>query len=197
MAMEKRNRTPSVDMESLLIGAAEAILEHEGPDALSVRRIARFAGVAPMGVYNHFASKAGIIDALFCRGFERLEVAMASITTRDPLEAILEGGRRYRQLGLDHPAAYQLMFLRAVPGFDPSVHARATAERAFGAFVVLVERAMDAEVLTRDDSVLSAQIIWSGLHGWVALEISQISFVDDHEGGAERLANVILRGLRP
>jgi AcrR family transcriptional regulator len=195
--MEKRTRTPSVDMESMLIRAAETLLEQEGPDALSVRRIARFAGVAPMGLYNHFASKAGIVDALFCRGFERLEAAMASITTSDPLEAILEGGRRYRRLGLDHPASYQLMFLRAMPGFDPSAHARATAERAFGAFVVLVERAMDAEVLTRDNPSLSAQIIWSGLHGWVALEISEISFVDDREGGAEQLAEVMLRGLRP
>ena len=59
-------------MESALLDAASELLEQEGPDALSVRRIAAAAGVAPMGVYNHFASKFGIIDALFMDGFGRL-----------------------------------------------------------------------------------------------------------------------------
>jgi AcrR family transcriptional regulator len=56
MTKEARTRTPSVAMEAALLEAAAGILETEGPDALSVRRIAATAGVAPMGVYNHFKS---------------------------------------------------------------------------------------------------------------------------------------------
>ena len=59
-------------MEAALLASAADILETEGPDALSVRRIAAAAHVAPMGVYNHFDSKSGIIEALFIQGFERL-----------------------------------------------------------------------------------------------------------------------------
>src|SRR5580658_151668 len=108
-------------MEAGLLEAASELLEREGPDALSVRRIAAAAGVAPMGVYNHFASKSGIIEALFIQGFERLGEAMVTLgDIADPLEALLEGGRRYRDLARAHPMAYRLMFAEAVSGFEPS-----------------------------------------------------------------------------
>ena len=74
-----------------------------------------------MGVYNHFDSKNGIIEALFIQGFERLSAALTTIADiEDPDEALREGGRRYRALALAHPSVYQLMFLRTVPGFEPS-----------------------------------------------------------------------------
>ena len=79
-------------MEAALLASAADLLETEGPDGLSVRRIAAAAGVAPMGVYNHFESKFGIVEALFVQGFERLAEAMAA--TRDiddPIEALREG----------------------------------------------------------------------------------------------------------
>ena len=65
-------------MEAALLASAAEILETEGPDGLSVRRIAAAAHVAPMGVYNHFDSKYGIVEALFIQGFERLGEAMAT-----------------------------------------------------------------------------------------------------------------------
>ena len=57
-------------MEGALLTSASEILETEGPDALSVRRIAAAASVAPMGVYNHFESKFGIVEALYVQGFD-------------------------------------------------------------------------------------------------------------------------------
>ncbi len=72
-----------------LLASAADILETEGPDGLSVRRIAAAADVAPMGVYNHFESKFGIVEALFVQGFERLGEAMATIADiEDPYEAL-------------------------------------------------------------------------------------------------------------
>src|ERR1700684_11776 len=93
-----RTRTPSAGMEDALLASASEILEQEGPDGLSVRRIAAAAGVAPMGVYNHFESKFGIIEALFVQGFERLGEAIAATRDiEDPYEALREGGRRDRE----------------------------------------------------------------------------------------------------
>src|SRR5580698_11163567 len=116
-----RTRTPSAGMEAALLASASDILESEGPDGLSVRRIAAAAGVAPMGVYNHFDSKNGIIEALFVQGFERLREALTTIADiADPYEALREAGRRYRTLAQAHPMVYQLMFLRTLPGYEPS-----------------------------------------------------------------------------
>jgi AcrR family transcriptional regulator len=185
-------------MEVALLTSAADILESEGPDALSVRRIAAAANVAPMGVYNHFDSKNGIIDALFIQGFERLRDALAGIADiQDPYEALREGGRRYRALALAHPMAYQLMFMRTVPGYEPSEHAFECAARAFDALVAAVQRAMAAGVLADASPTETAQVIWANVHGWVSLELQGIGFVDDEEAGFERGCVALLDGLRP
>jgi AcrR family transcriptional regulator len=185
-------------MEAALVEAASGLLEREGPDALSVRRIAADAGVAPMGVYNHFHSKAGIVDALFVEGFKRLGEAMITLgDVEDPLEALIEGGRRYRALALAHPMAYQVMFLRAVPGYEPSEAAKTIATRAFDGLAAVVHRAMRAGLIEERDPALAAQVIWAGIHGWVSLELCGIGFVEDEDAGAELMCAVMLEGLRP
>jgi AcrR family transcriptional regulator len=185
-------------MESALLAAALELLEAEGPEALSVRRIAAAAGVAPMGVYNHFSSKAGIIEALFVEGFRRLGEAMVTLNEIiDPMEALLEGGRRYRALALAHPMVYRLLFLRAVPGFEPSDEALVVAARGFDGLVAVVDRGMAAGLIAPGDPEMTAQIIWSSVHGWVSLELCGIGFVDDPDTGADLLCATMVAGLRP
>ena len=185
-------------MEAALLASAAEILETEGPDGLSVRRIAAAADVAPMGVYNHFESKFGIVEALFIQGFERLGEALAAIADiQDPYEALREGGRRYRALALAHPMVYQVMFLRAVPGFEPSDHALEVAARAFDSLVAAVQRAMAAGVIADASPTETAQLIWASIHGWVSLELLGIGFVEDQDAGFDRVCTSLLRGLRP
>ncbi len=185
-------------MEEALLAAAAEILETEGPDGLSVRRIAAAAHVAPMGVYNHFESKFGIIEALFIQGFERLSEAMATVADiQDPYEALREAGRRYRALALAHPMVYQVMFLRAVPGFEPSIEALEIAARAFDSLVAAVQRAMAADVIAESSPAETAQLIWAAIHGWVSLELLGMGFVEDQDAGFDRVCRSLLRGLRP
>ena len=194
----RRTRTPSAGMESALLASAAEILETEGPDGLSVRRIAAAAHVAPMGVYNHFDSKFGIVEALFVDGFQRLRDALATIADiPDPYEALREGGRRYRALALAHPMVYQVMFLRAVPGFEPSDHALEMAARAFDSLVAAVQRAMAAGVIADASPSETAHVIWASIHGWVSLELLGIGFVEDQDAGFDRVCASLLRGLRP
>jgi AcrR family transcriptional regulator len=185
-------------MEAALLASATDILETEGPDGLSVRRIAAAAHVAPMGVYNHFESKFGIVEALFIQGFERLGEAMATIADiQDPYEALREAGRRYRALALAHPMVYQVMFLRAVPGFEPGTDALEIAARAFDSLVAAVQRAMAAGVIVDSSPAETAQLIWASIHGWVSLELLGIGFVEDQAAGYDRVCTSLLRGLRP
>lgn len=199
MTKRPRTRTPSAGIEAALLQAAADILESEGPDALSVRRIAAAAGVAPMGVYNHFESKSGIIEALFIQGFERLSEALQAVAdVQDPYEALREGGRRYRALALEHPMVYQLMFLRAVPGFEPSDHAFEIAGDAFANLAAAVQRAMAAGVIAEGVPSETAQLIWSSIHGWVSLELMGMTgFVEDQEAGFDRVCSTMLDGLSP
>ncbi len=185
-------------MELALLNSAAEILETEGPDGLSVRRIAAAANVAPMGVYNHFESKFGIVEALFIQGFHRLGVEMAAMARiDDPAEALREGARRYRALALAHPMAYQVMFLRAVPGFEPSDNALGRCTETFDSLVAAVQRAMEAGLIAEAPPTETAQLIWATIHGWVSLELLGIGFVEDQEAGYEHLCEALLRGLRP
>ena len=198
MTKSPRTRTPSADMEAALLNSATEILETEGPDGLSVRRIAAAAGVAPMGVYNHFESKFGIIEALWVQGFERLRDAMDSIgDILDPYEALRECGRRYRALALANPMVYQIMFLRPVPGFEPSEQVIDVAAQAFGALVTAVERAMAAGVIAEGAPADTAHIIWSNVHGWVSLELMGMGTLEEQDAVYDQACSAVLRGLRP
>jgi AcrR family transcriptional regulator len=185
-------------MEAALLSSAADLLETEGPDSLSVRRIAAAANVAPMGVYNHFESKFGIVEALFIQGFERLGAELATMAQiDDPADALREGALRYRALALAHPMAYQVMFLRAVPGFEPSDRALDNCTGTFESLVTAVQRGMDTGVIAAGPPTETAQLIWATIHGWVSLELLGIGFVEDQDAGYDRLCDALLRGLRP
>lgn len=196
MPHSSRSRTPSASIESRLLDAAEEILEKEGPDGLSVRRIAALAEVAPMGVYNHFNAKSGIIDALFIRGFMRLGEAFDTLAAiADPREALVESGRRYRRLALEHPMSYRLMFLSAVPGYLPSAEASKVATEAFAGLVSACKRAVDAGVVRANDPAVIAQILWATSHGWVSLQICGLAFVEDVDADISTLNDAIWSGI--
>ncbi len=202
MGKKPRTRTPSTGMEAALLEAAANLLDSEGPDALSVRRIAAAAGVAPMGVYNHFESKFGIIDALFIQGFQRLGEALdESAQIHDPYDALRDCGRRYRDLALAHPMVYQIMFLRAVPGFEPSPRAVEVAAAAFSSLVSAVERGIAAGVIADEAPPFeTARCIWAGIHGWMALEIMGVGDpqkLEEQARGYERVCRSMLAGLSP
>jgi AcrR family transcriptional regulator len=196
--MATRHRTPSQALEPAILEAAEALLEETGPGALSVRRIAERAGVAPMGLYTRFDGKFGVIDALFQEGFTALGATMREhAADPDPLAGFRGAGIAYRVLALAHPARYGLMFLHAVPGHTPSDEAVATADDAFRALVEVVSRCIDAGDLVAGDAVEIAQQVWAACHGWVSLELGGINFAEDQDGGYERLLDALVTGLAP
>ncbi len=185
--------------EALLTSAAE-ILEAEGPDALSVRRIATAAGVAPMGVYNHFDSKNGIIEALFIQGFERLRATLARgdcrhcrIPTKRCAKAAAATGPS------PSPTPWRTGSCSCARSL-PSSRARPRSRSPLGAFdslVAAVVRAMAAGVLAVGPPTETAQVIWSSIHGWVSLELAGMGFVEDQDAGFELGCRSLLRGLRP
>ena len=194
--MVVRHRTPSQEVEPAILAAAEALLDEGGPEALSVRRIAERACVAPMGLYSRFDGKQGVVDALFTEGFAALASTIRSTRENpDAVGAFRDAGLAYRALAKAHPARYQVMFLRAVPGFEPSEPARLAAGDAFLALVEALQRGIDAGGFSRGDAAELAQQVWATCHGWVALELCGINFVEDLDAGYGRLLDLVLRGL--
>jgi AcrR family transcriptional regulator len=191
-----RQRTPALEVRDALLRAARELLDERGPDALAVRDIATRAGVAPMGVYNRFGSKDGILNALLQQGFDELAAAVTvTPDSEQPLRTIATGCANYRAFALANPAMYRLMFDFPVPGLYSSASARAAAHAAFDRLVDAVRLGIATTHIQPGEPYEIAQRIWAACHGAVSLELRNIGFVSDHTTHYTALIDTILRGI--
>jgi AcrR family transcriptional regulator len=188
-------RTPSRDVSSALVDAAEAVLVRDGPEALTVRAVATEAGVAPMGVYNRFGNKDGLVEAILIRGFNGLRDAVASHGELDPLERLRASGERYRLFALANQQHYAAMFGGSLSSGEPGPQLLDCAKGAFGELVGHVATAMAAGALRKADPIDVAQQIWSAVHGAVTLEMRGQVLTEDPAATYQRLLDLIIRGL--
>lgn len=188
-------RTPSRDLEATLVAAAEAVLLRDGPDGITVRAVATEAGVSPMGVYNRFGSKQGLVDLLLVRGFDRLREAVADHGEVDAFERLTASGRRYRQFALENPQYYTLMFGSGARKADRSPEVTEHATAAFGELVGHVAYAMATGAIPTGDAFELAQQIWCAVHGAVTLEMSELFKTPDPDATYHRLLDLLARGI--
>ena len=79
-----------------ILQAATTLLLEKGLAGMSVRAIAKLAGVSTIGIYSHFQGKQGILDALYIEGYQHVgEAMLAAIKIADPKAAAVEGARLY------------------------------------------------------------------------------------------------------
>ena len=100
------------DLRRALIDAARRLLESEGPNALSLRAVAREAGVSPAAPYHHFKDKGELLDAVAQEGWAMLDQALARAKADAPSirEAMSGLGVAYVCFARDNPALYRVMY---------------------------------------------------------------------------------------
>ena len=187
-------RTPSRDVEEGLLRAAEQILTEEGPDAITVRKVATSAGVAPMGVYNRFEGKQGLLEALFIRGFQQLQAMVASANGPDAVARLRAGCVQYREFAITNPEHYRLMFER-MHEVEPGERGMLEAFASFEQLVGNVAAARTLRPLGVGSDTEVAQQIWSALHGAVSLELLGIGFAEDADVGFQAMLDALLAGM--
>lgn len=114
-----------------IVAAAWAVVREEGLAGLSMRDLARRAGITTPTLYAYFGAKNDIYDAMFGQAAEEFAAHMAMPYGTDDARAILiEGVRRFTGFCVSDIARYQLLFQRTIPGFEPSATSYAAAVRA-------------------------------------------------------------------
>ncbi|MEM1413249.1 MAG: TetR/AcrR family transcriptional regulator [Myxococcota bacterium] len=192
--MDVRHKAEDATRDALR-EAASRILRREGVRALSLRRVAREAGVTTMGIYSRFGGKDGLLDALHAEGFELLSEAQASLPEQaDPLEAIVAHARAHRRMARDHQAHYQVMFERST-GFEPSSVSRERATGSLEALRAKVSDAVSRGALDGDPESI-ARAVFAQVHGTVALTLAGIEG-GDGEAGHDAALRALLRGFAP
>lgn len=138
----------------------------EGPGALTVRKVATAAGVAPMGMYSRFDGKQGLLEALFIRRFTMLRKQIGDSEGPDARAQLRSAAQRYRGFALEHPQHYRLMF-EHMAEVQPSEEALAVAFAAFDQLTGLISDVREQGPFGVGDDVNVAQQWWNAIHGAV------------------------------
>lgn len=149
------------DLRQSVLAAALDVIAADGPGALSLRDLARRAGVSHAAPAHHFKDRTGLLTAIAAEGYGLLAAALAGTPE------LRERGVRYVRFATEHPAHFQIMFqpdlLRAD---DPELLAakeRASAELRAG--VAGLPGAPDART--------AGIAAWSLAHGFATLLLTR------------------------
>jgi AcrR family transcriptional regulator len=165
---QKQGRFHHGNLRQALIDGALQILGKEGAQAITLREVARRAGVTHAAPYRHFEGKEALLAAVAEEGFRVLRTEMEeSMRARsgDPLEQLTEFGVAYIRFALKNPAHYRLMY---GPEFANRSAHPALQEASRAAFVLLLEvmrLCQAAKVIREGDPVQLALTSWSLVHG--------------------------------
>jgi len=163
-------------LREALIAATEAILAEGGVEALTLRAVARRAGVSPAAPAHHFASLKGLLTAVATLGFEALAAELAAGNARggdDAVRRLREQGRGYVRFALAHPGRFRLMFRRErLNHDDPAL--RQAAGRAFRLLEdgVRAVEGLAAGAPLEESGRSLLLLAWSGVHGFAELALA-------------------------
>jgi AcrR family transcriptional regulator len=114
-----------------IVDAAWELVQAEGLAALTLRELAKRAGITTPTVYAYFNAKNAIYDAMFGRAATEFADRMSEPYEGENPRAILaEGVRRFLEFCTSDVARYQLLFQRTIPGFEPTAQSFSPAVRA-------------------------------------------------------------------
>jgi len=121
------------NLRAELLDAADAVLAERGAQGLTLRDVARAAGVSHAAPYHHYASLNELLAALAERGFVILGEAMAqAVAVVDTRERLLRVAQAYVACARAHPQRFRLMFGPLLASKDDHPALKVAAQRAFG-----------------------------------------------------------------
>ena len=148
------------------------IISKEGLAGLSLRKVAKKAGVSHAAPYAHFADKQALIAAISTEGYHRLYdqlTAAVAINEGDPQRILVEAGWSYVQFALNDPQRFKVMFSGILEQEKDYPEFREMALKSFELLVTLVKGCQAAGLLAPDPADMVAVRLWSVVHGFILL----------------------------
>lgn len=160
MSTLKRKTYHHGDLRAALLEAADAMLDEEDAGAISLREVARRAGVSATATYRHFQDKQALLAALAVKGFMDFGKAILQATknAENPLAAI---GQAYVRFALERPGRFRLMYGPAITDRSKHPELQTVLQRIQQGFAKNLE---DRKDLGEDSAVASLRL-WCMVHG--------------------------------
>jgi AcrR family transcriptional regulator len=189
-----------------IVASAFTLLEHAGTeDAITLRAVARGAGITAPSIYAHFADREALVEAVVIETFAQLSAALHEATdgVEDPVARLYGGCRAYLRFGAERPQRYRVIFGRvwpepdaSEPPLDRESFASLPGADAFDILVSGVAGCASAGRSTSTDPFFDAVALWSALHGFATLRtnLRHFPWPDDDamvEALIDRMARII------
>lgn len=177
MGISERKAKEKEELKALILNAAKKLFLEKGIEQTTIRNIAQEIEYSVGTVYVYFKDKNDIFHELHSMGFRQLGGEMRVLFhVADPVERVKALGRVYLKFGIENPEMYDLMFtLKAPIDYLESEHHEEWNEgkSAFDVLRHTVQECLDAGRFKGHEMEPLSFMIWSVVHGMVALHISQ------------------------
>jgi AcrR family transcriptional regulator len=172
------------DLKAAILVEAAKLVADRGADGVSLRELARTAGVSHAAPAHHFTDRRGLFTALATEGYRLLAAALTDARPR-----FVEAAKAYVRFALDHPGHYEVMF-------DKSLYDEADPELIAAAGYAGAELNRGVGTLTdehaADDPEGAALAAWSLVHGFSLLWLNDaVDTKGDPVATVERLAGFL------
>jgi AcrR family transcriptional regulator len=215
--MKERNRIDGYhhgNLRRALLAAAARVAEERGIEAVTLREVARQAGVSHNAPYHHFIDKGGLIAALVTEYFAQLAAALQDAqdsTSGTALDRFVAIGLAYVRFALAHPAAFRLMYrpeLRRSAFADtdhPTANSQlvACADRAYQILIMGVTACQREGYIAPGNLDGCALTAWATVHGLAVLLLDGVSLTPIYRDGNDAavahmttlVTRTVIRGL--
>jgi AcrR family transcriptional regulator len=175
---ERRERERQVVRKEIL-DAARALFIEEGYEKTSMRRIAEKIEYSPTTIYLYFHDKKELLESICEETFGKFVKILEGINKehKDPLKNLRAGLKAYIEFGLKNPNDYMLTFMdkQDVPG-SHYMRPEHSGTKAFMYLVGVVGDCVRQKKLRSADVKVTAQVLWSSIHGMTSLMIAKPNF---------------------
>ena len=149
------------DLRAAILAEAARLVDERGADRVSLRELAREAGVSHAAPAHHFTDRRGLFTALAAQGFELLAAALAGARPR-----FLDAALAYVRFAIEHPGHYRVMFDKSL--VDPSNRDLTAAQAAAGAELSRGVASLP-DLHAKADPAGAELAAWSLVHGFSML----------------------------
>lgn len=171
------------DLRRAVLDAAVAAITEHGPAGISLRDLARRAGVSHAGPVHHFGDKAGVLTALAAEGFGLLADTLAN--AEEQTGDFVEVGVAYVRFAIEHRAHFEVMFRPDLYRQDDE--ALTTARDRAGD--LLTDGAASVS-----DAGMAGVAAWSLMHGFANLWLTgalRTEHLEDPDAAARAIARIL------
>lgn len=186
------------DLKAALVQAGVELLRDEGLDGLTLRAVARKAGVTQAAPYRHFPDRRALMAAVAEVGFQRLQQAMlAAMQGADGRLGLKGVALGYLRFAFDNEAAYRLMFGPEVAKTDDLPELQQTGRSVLGFVATGIGQLQKAGLIGPGDPHLMAAATWATLHGLAMLVLDRqtAGVAPDVDALVEEATRIMMFGM--